>query len=107
MTEVTKKRKGFDFTLQNLIFIDGEKKIIKKERKEEKFCKVLKIPEINIVLCDFSAQQIREDAYLSRDPQWGTRSPKPRSDQSVKPAAAPATEGIPLRNICFFVLVRK
>lgn len=33
--------------------------------------------------------------------------PNPGSDQSVKPSSAPATEGIPLRNICFFVLVRK
>lgn len=64
--------------------------------------KTLKIPEINIVLCDFCAQQIREDAYLSRDPQRETHSPKPLSDQLVKPAAVPATEGIPLRNVCFF-----
>lgn len=73
----------------------------------ENLLRILKIPEINIVLCNFSAQQIHEDAYLSRDPQWETHSPKPRSDLLVKPAAAPATEGIPLRNICFFVLVRK
>lgn len=73
----------------------------------EKIHKILKITEINIVLCNFSAQQIRKDAYLSGDPQWETHSPKPLSDQLVKHGAAPTTEGIPLRNICFFVLVRK
>lgn len=63
---------------------------------------ILNIPEMNIVLCNSSAQQICKDTYLSRDPQRETRS-----DLLVKAATAPTTEGIPPRNICFFVLVRK
>lgn len=48
-----------------------------------------------------------KEAYLSGAPQRETHSPEPRSDLLVKAAEAPTTEGIPPRNICFFVLVRK
>lgn len=71
--------------------------------------KHFKIQEINIVWWNFCAQHIREAAYLSRDPQWGVhphRFPSPPDKKKKKGsdqlAKLPATEGIPLRDVCFF-----
>lgn len=63
--------------------------------------KHLKFKKLTLFCVSSALRRLREGAYLSRDPQRaGNTLHQKTALRSV--GAAPATEGIPLRDVCFF-----